>query len=331
MPSQEQPPRLEPALRAVLEAFLNFVAAEKARSPHTVRAYEADILSLLAFAQSQGCAGLQQIGLKELRWWLAEQNARGLARSTMARRVAAARTFFAWAIREELIQANPALRLAAPKRQKTLPGVLHQDQVHRLLDVAGTAATGSSPRTAAPGTLTRADETAPPSPVEQRDRAMLELLYGSGLRVGELTALDIDDCDFDRRTVRVLGKGNKERTVPFGLPAAQALTIWLQTGRAALLTPASGAAVFLGARGGRIDQRQVRSVVERALAGLGDTRASGPHALRHTMATHLLDGGADLRAVQEMLGHASLATTQIYTHVSVERLRSSYQQAHPRA
>ena len=164
-----------------------------------------------------------------------------------------------------------------------------------------------------------------------RNRAMLELLYATGVRVGELAGLDIDDLDPDRRTLRVLGKGNKERTVPYGLPAALAVDDWLRRGRPALVAADSGPALFLGARGKRVDQRQVRSVVKGLLDRLGDTSATGPHALRHSAATHLLDGGADLRAVQEILGHSSLATTQIYTHVSVDRLRQSYQQAHPRA
>lgn len=160
---------------------------------------------------------------------------------------------------------------------------------------------------------------------------MVELLYATGIRVGELTGLDVDDVDPDRRTLRVLGKGNKERTVPFGVPAAVALDDWLRRGRPALVVSLSGPALFLGQRGKRVDPRQVRSVVGNLLEALGDTAATGPHALRHSAATHLLDGGADLRAVQEILGHSSLATTQIYTHVSVERLRNSYRQAHPRA
>jgi integrase/recombinase XerC len=160
---------------------------------------------------------------------------------------------------------------------------------------------------------------------------MVELLYATGVRVGELAGLDVDDLDPDRRTLRVLGKGNKERTVPYGLPAALAVDDWLRRGRGKLAAADSGPALFLGARGRRVDQRQVRSVVKGLFEALGDTSATGPHSLRHTAATHLLDGGADLRAVQEILGHSSLATTQIYTHVSVDRLRKSYQQAHPRA
>ena len=254
-------------------------------------------------------AGLE---LGTLRRWLGSQSEGGMSRATLARRSATARAFTAWAVREELITADPALRLKAPKREKSLPGVLHQQQVLRLVEGAESAA-------------------AEGGPLPLRDRAMVELLYATGIRVGELAGLDVDDLDPDRRTLRVLGKGNKERTVPYGLPAALAVDDWLRRGRPALATDTSGPALFLGARGKRVDQRQVRSVVHDLLEALGDTAATGPHALRHSAATHLLDGGADLRAVQEILGHSSLATTQIYTHVSVERLRQSYQQAHPRA
>jgi integrase/recombinase XerC len=215
-------------------------------------------------------------------------------------------------LREERIAVDPALRLKAPKRERSLPGVLQSSQLTRLL--------GQLEHSAADG-----------EPLAVRNRAIVELLYATGVRVGELAGLDIDDLDPDRRTLRVLGKGNKERTVPYGVPAAVAVDDWLRRGRPLLARENSGPALFLGARGRRVDQRQVRELVNRLLEALGDTSASGPHALRHSAATHLLDGGADLRAVQEILGHSSLATTQIYTHVSVDRLRKSYQQAHPRA
>jgi integrase/recombinase XerC len=160
---------------------------------------------------------------------------------------------------------------------------------------------------------------------------MLELLYASGIRVGELVALDVDDVDRERNLVRVLGKGRKERSVPFGHPAARALDRWLSVGRPGLVTEGAGAALFLGARGRRIDPRAVRTLVHQRIAEVPGAPDIGPHGLRHTAATHLLEGGADLRAVQEMLGHASLATTQLYTHVTSDRLRRAYQQAHPRA
>ncbi|MFK0001120.1 tyrosine recombinase XerC [Paenarthrobacter sp. NPDC090520] len=292
--------------------FERYLRAERARSGHTVRAYLSDVDSLLGFAASEGVAELPQLELGTLRRWLGAQSESGLARTTLARRAATARSFTKWALREELIAKDPALRLQAPKRAKTLPGVLQEQQVTRMVSDLGEAAVQGGP-------------------MAVRNRAMVELLYATGVRVGELVGLDIDDVDPDRRTLRVLGKGNKERTVPFGVPAAVALDDWLRKGRPEVVTSGSGPALFLGVRGNRVDPRQVRSVVGALLKALGDTSATGPHALRHSAATHLLDGGADLRAVQEILGHSSLATTQIYTHVSVDRLRKSYQQAHPRA
>lgn len=305
-------PTVPAALASAVLAFGRYLEAERGRSTHTIRAYLSDVTSLLAYAASEGVTTPAELELGTLRRWLGLQSESGLSRATLARRAATARAFTGWAVREELITADPALRLKAPKRDQTLPGVLQQQQVRRLVDDAESAAGAGEP-------------------ADLRNRAMLELLYATGIRVGELAGLDVDDLDPDRRTLKVLGKGNKERTVPYGVPAAVAVDDWLRRGRPALVVPASGPALFLGVRGRRVDQRQVRSVIHGMLAALGDTSATGPHALRHSAATHLLDGGADLRAVQEILGHSSLATTQIYTHVSVERLRESYQQAHPRA
>ncbi len=300
------------AFEQALAGFGRYLEAERARSGHTLRAYLSDLRSLLEYAASEGAANLSDLELGTLRRWLGAQSQAGMSRSTLARRSATARSFTTWAMREELIDTDPALRLRAPKAEKSLPGVLQSQQLMRLL--------GSLEEFAVDG-----------SALPLRNRAMVELLYATGLRVGELAGLDVDDLNADRRTLRVIGKGNKERTVPYGVPAAVAVDDWLRRGRPALATGHSGAALFLGARGNRVDQRQVRSVVKALFEALGDTSATGPHALRHSAATHLLDGGADLRAVQEILGHSSLATTQIYTHVSVERLRRSYQQAHPRA
>ncbi|MGY2746109.1 tyrosine recombinase XerC [Arthrobacter sp. UYCu723] len=305
-------PQIPAALATAADGFSRYLVAERGCSIHTVRAYVSDVGSLLAHAASEGVEDLAGLELGTLRRWLGAQSEAGMSRATLGRRSATARAFTAWAVREELIETDPALRLRAPKRENSLPGVLHQGQVLRLVEGAESAA-------------------AEGGPMPLRNRAMVELLYATGVRVGELAGLDVDDLDPDRRTLRVLGKGNKERTVPYGLPAALAVDDWLRRGRPALATGASGPALFLGARGKRVDQRQVRSVVHDLLGALGDTAATGPHALRHSAATHLLDGGADLRAVQEILGHSSLATTQIYTHVSVDRLRKSYQQAHPRA
>ncbi|GAA1107361.1 tyrosine recombinase XerC [Arthrobacter flavus] len=304
--------QLPEPFQSIVARYQGYLSAERNRSVHTVRAYLTDIGGLLRFAQESGVTGLEELTLADLRSWLGSMDAQGQARSTIARRAATVRSFLAWAVREELIETNPALRLRAPKQEKTLPGVLSSKQLNGIFETLRAAATDGDP-------------------IALRDTALVEVLYGTGIRVGELVGLDSDHLDVDRRTLRVVGKGNKERTVPYGVPAAHALDDWLRRGRPRLVTAASGYALFLGRRGGRMDQRQARSTVERLFAGVEGTSATGPHALRHSTATHLLDGGADLRAVQEILGHSSLATTQIYTHVSVDRLRSSYEQAHPRA
>lgn len=295
-----------------VEAFARHLGAVRGQSEHTQRAYLGDLRHLMAFVRDRGINDLSDVKLADLRSWLAHQSENGAARSTIARRAASARAFLRWASRTGVIATDPSLRLVAPQRLKTLPGVLKQDEASALLDVAAIAAD---------------DEDA----LHLRDRAILELLYASGIRVGELVGLDIDDVDFGSNVVRVMGKGAKERTVPFGGPAAIALQGWLRLGRGQVVAAGSGPALFLGRRGGRVDPRQVRTAVHQMLRHVPGAPDMGPHGLRHSAATHLLEGGADLRAVQEMLGHASLATTQIYTHVSVERLRRSYLQAHPRA
>ncbi|WP_104178862.1 tyrosine recombinase XerC [Arthrobacter sp. B0490] len=300
------------ALDAAAEGFEQYLTRERNRSPHTVRAYRKDLQLFFAHAGRSGVSALDRLELRHFRAWLGELDAAGLSRATIARRAASVRAFMDWAVREELIQANPALRLRSPKRTRSLPAVLSRPQTGALFEDLE-------------------DRMLEGDPHELQRRAMVEVLYGTGVRVGELVGLDVDDIDTERRTLLVLGKGSKERTVPYGVPAAHAIDDWLRRGRPRWLTEKSGPALFLGRRGGRIDQRAVRTQVREALEALGDTAARGPHALRHTAATHLLDGGADLRAVQELLGHSSLATTQLYTHVSVDRLRRSYEQAHPRA
>ncbi|MEP6798474.1 MAG: tyrosine recombinase XerC [Lapillicoccus sp.] len=297
--------------------FESYLRAERGRSVHTCRAYVSDVMGLLDFAtgrrglDGRGAVRVEDLRLGDLRAWLSELSQAGAARATIARRAAAARTFLQWATRTGRIPTDPSLRLVAPKRGATLPGVLRQSEAAQLLDVAAVAADDDDP-------------------LHVRNRAVLELLYASGIRVGELVALDVDALDLASDVVRVMGKGAKERTVPFGIPARVALQAWLGC-RLRLATPASGPALFLGRRGRRVDPRQVREVVHSLLAHVPTAPDLGPHGLRHSAATHLLEGGADLRMVQELLGHASLATTQIYTHVSVDRLRRSYQQAHPRA
>ncbi len=295
-----------------VEDFAAHLAHERDRSEHTIRAYVSDTRACLRWCATDGSAGLDEVTLAQLRAWLGVLAAGGAARSTLSRRSAAVRTFFAWALRTGLVETDPALRLASPKRQRSLPDVLTREGAAAVLDVAAVAAD---------------DE----DPIHLRNRAVLELLYATGIRVSELTGLDVDDVDRDRHVVRVLGKGRKERIVPFGAPADEALGAWLETGRPPVVTSASGPALFLGRRGRRVDPRQIREVVHALLAHVPDAPDLGPHGLRHSAATHLLEGGADLRMVQELLGHESLATTQIYTHVSLDRLRSSYEQAHPRA
>lgn len=254
---------------------------------------------------------LAGLTIRSLRGWLGTMRGDGLAQTTLARRAAAARTFTAWAHRRGLLENDPGGLLGTPKAQRRLPAVLKQGEARRLLDVAAAADDGD--------------------PVACRDRAVLELLYATGIRVGELVALDLDDVDDERRVVRVLGKGGKQRSVPFGAPAAAALEEYRRRGRPALAREDSGAALFLGVRGRRLDPRSVRRIVHTRLTDVPEAPRVGPHGLRHSAATHLLEGGADLRSVQELLGHASLATTQIYTHVTTDRLRAVYRQAHPRA
>lgn len=277
-----------------------------------MRAYLGDVTAMSTALAEAGVQGLDDISLADLRTWLGSLSSSGAAASTIARRSAAARTFLRWGKQTGRIAQDPSLRLGAPRRGRHLPGVLKKSEAGSLMELAAVAADDDDP-------------------IHVRNRAMLELLYASGMRVGELTGLDVDDLDQRRRVARVLGKGAKERTVPFGAPAAEALRVWLEQARPRLATAESGPALFLGRRGRRVNQRQVRTVVHDLLSHLPEAADLGPHGLRHSAATHLLEGGADLRTVQELLGHASLATTQVYTHVSVDRLRAAYRQAHPRA
>jgi integrase/recombinase XerC len=297
----------------VLDAFAEHLRLQRNRSPHTVRAYLGDVRSLLAYLRrtSPGAAP-SALDLSALRSWLAELAAAGAARSALARRACAARTFTAWLARTGRLPEDPGVRLAVPKPHPTLPPVLRVDQAREMLAAAESG-------------------SAEGEPIALRDRLILELLYATGIRVGELCGLDLDDVDRERMLLRVTGKGDKQRSAPYGSPAAETLRIWLELGRPALVGPDSGAALLLGRRGRRLDQRQARTVVRESTAAVPGAPSLAPHGLRHTAATHLLDGGADLRVVQELLGHADLATTQIYTHVSIARLRAAHTQAHPRA
>ena len=289
-------------------------------SAHTVRAYVGDVRSLLDHASHCGVSGPAELDAQILRSWLAVQHAAGASRATLARRGAAARSFTAFAHRRGWLASDPAAVLGTPKVRRSLPDVLRKAEIAAVL--ASCQADIEQPPP---------DRTPEEAAVALRDSAVLELLYATGIRVSELCGLDVGALDLGRRTVRVLGKGAKERTVPVGVPAVRAVTAWERSGRPVLARSGSGAALFLGVRGGRLDPRTARRLVHERLRTAGAAQDTGPHGLRHTAATHLLEGGADLRSVQEMLGHSSLATTQIYTHVSVDRLKSSYRQAHPRA
>ena len=297
----------------ILKAFNHHLTSERDLSAHTVRAYIGDLESLLAHLETLKVDEIAQLELNHLRSWLANQQIKGGARTSLSRRITSIRLFTKWAVKNNYLAKDVGTTLATPKGHRVLPDVLEIDEAKTAMDSLATRATEEQ------------------TPLSLRDVAIVEMLYATGARVGELCGLDLNDIDYDRQTIRVLGKGNKERTIPFGNQALRALTSWLKQGRDQIAQSQSGDAVFIGARGKRINQRTVRTVVYEALSAIEGIERMGPHALRHSAATHLLEGGADLRTVQEILGHASLATTQIYTHVSTERLQKAFKQAHPRA
>ena len=294
-------------------AFERYLQAERNLSVHTIRAYLGDLDSFFEHLERLDVTDIASLELSHIRSWLANQQVKGGARTTLSRRATSIRLFTKWATKKSYLIKDVGATLATPKGARTLPEVLTVADALLAMD-AMAARVGEED-----------------APISKRDAAMLEILYASGARVSELCGLDLEDIDYARQTIRVLGKGNKERTIPIGNPAMRALETWLKNGRDSLAGAKSERAVFLGARGKRIDQRTVRTMVYHALAALEGVEKMGPHALRHSAATHLLEGGADLRTVQEILGHASLATTQIYTHVSTERLQKAFKQAHPRA
>jgi integrase/recombinase XerC len=298
---------------AVREAFERHLEAERNLSAHTIRAYLGDLDSFFEHLEKLDSTDFSKLELSHIRSWLANQRVKGGARTTLSRRAVSIRLFTKWATKKGYLAKDVGATLATPKGARTLPDVLNVADAGLAMDALATRV---------------AEED---GPLSKRDCAMVEVLYASGARVSELCGLDLQDIDYERNTIRVIGKGNKERTIPLGNPAMRALDAWLKEGRPSLAGEKSDRAVFLGARGKRIDQRTVRTVVYQALEALEGAVKLGPHALRHSAATHLLEGGADLRTVQEILGHASLATTQIYTHVSTERLQKAFKQAHPRA
>lgn len=291
--------------------FADFLQSARGYSKHTVKAYESDVLELVAWLDKQQKSSISDLDIELIRDWLYEIDQNGLAKTTLARKSAAIRSFSTWLLKTQQTTTDIAARLKSPKTARTLPKVVSRETLSDIFQKLEAAAN-------------------PENPNGIRDLLSVELLYASGCRVSELVGLNLEDVDYSRNILRVMGKGAKQRMVPFGMPARQALDVWIRTGRNQLANEKSGQALLVNSRGQRLGVRQVYALVASLLEGT-PTGVAGPHALRHSAATHLLDGGADLRAVQELLGHSSLGTTQIYTHVSVERLKSGYQKAHPRA
>lgn len=296
---------------ALITEFGVYLEARQGFSEHTVRAYLSDLRQVRDFARSEQVDSMLEADLPLLRAWLADLADQGKARSTLARKGTSARTFYAWAKKSQKLDVDPAERLVTPQPHNKLPRVLSEQAVKQMLDFAARQAQAHDPQ-------------------EVRIWAVTELIYATGMRVGEVVGLNIGDVNMADHTVLVTGKGNKQRMVPFGQPARKALDAWLGSARTVLAGPDSRDALFLGNGTKRWDQRDLRERLHKlaALAGVPDI---SPHDLRHSAATHLLTGGADLRSVQELLGHNSLATTQRYTHVTPERLRSAFAGAHPRA
>jgi integrase/recombinase XerC len=291
--------------------FADYLQSARGYSLNTVKAYETDVLDLISFLAKRNVSKTVELELDQIRDWLYEADQRGLTKTTLARKSAAIRSFSAWLKKTEQIENDFAQRLKSPKASRSLPKVVSRETLSGIFDLLSAQASAENPN-------------------GLRDLLAIELLYASGCRVSELVGLNLEDVDYSRNILRVMGKGSKQRMVPFGGPAREALDDWIRTGRPQLESDKSGQALMINSRGQRVGVRQVYALVAGLLEGT-PTGVAGPHALRHSAATHLLDGGADLRAVQELLGHASLGTTQIYTHVSVERLRDGYKKAHPRA
>jgi integrase/recombinase XerC len=386
MPPPDDAQPLPQGLGQALAAFERHLTAERGLSRHTVRAYVGDVTALLQHVSQTGGTELGQVDIQVLRSWLAAQHAAGQAKTSVARRAAAARAFTAFAHARGELRDDPGRLLGTPRTGRHLPQVLAREQMSAVLAPARSTPAGTAGPAGPADRGGRGDQGGPASAdgdaglapqegaVARRDTAIMELLYATGIRVSELCGLDLGDLDEERHTIRVMGKGGKERIVPVGIPAVRAVRAWLAGGRGTLASertaPAGtiaagtasagaasagtaarrgptlteqaaaqyqgsrppGAPMFLGARGRRLDPRTARRVVHQQIAAAASrVPDTGPHGIRHTAATHLLEGGADLRSVQEILGHASLATTQIYTHVSVERLLAAFRQAHPRA
>lgn len=299
------------SVESAIAGFGDFLDAGRGYSANTVKAYLSDVNDLALYLKTHAVDDVEDLNLEHLRDWLWQATQQGLTKTTIARKSAAVRSFTAWALKNNISNSDPGLRLRSPKASRTLPKVVSRESLAMVFDALTAKAT-------------------PDNPQGVRDLVTVELLYASGARVSELVGLDLESIDYSRNIMRVMGKGSKERMIPFGQPARDALDLWIKTARPMLASEGSGRALLLNSRGQRIGVRQVYGLVAKLLEAT-PTGAAGPHSIRHSAATHLLDGGADLRAVQELLGHASLGTTQIYTHVSIERLRDGYKNAHPRA
>jgi len=296
---------------ALITQYQEHLALVRNLSDNSIKGYVTDLESFLKHMEKLGIVEFNQLEIEHIRSWLANLQTTGVARATLTRRIVSIRAFTNWAAASGWLNSDLGANLAIPKPHKTLPEVLNVDEAATVLKSLEVKAIEE------------------PTPINLRDLALVEVLYGTGIRVSELCGLNLEDVDRTRNTLNVYGKGDKQRVVPIGIPAMKSIDNYISNARSELINDNSAQALFLGSRGKRIDQRTVREVVYEAMKSVG--AKMGPHGLRHSTAGHLLEGGADLRTVQEILGHASLATTQIYTHVSPERLQSAYKQAHPRA
>ncbi len=295
-------------MQEIFNRYINYLELERNASPYTVRNYTTDLMSFFQFLKAKGIGSLKEVDKHVLRDYLAHLMEQGFVKTSIARKLSAIRSFYRYLEREEILTANPVQKTSSPKLDRRLPSFLSIDEMTRLLEAPDSA-----------------------TPQGQRDRALLELLYAAGLRVSELAKLNLEQVNLDTREIRVWGKGSKERMVLMGEPAASALVIYLNQGRTKLIGKKRTSALFLNRYGARLTERSVQNILQEHanIAGIG--KRVHPHMLRHTFATHLLDGGADLRVVQELLGHASLSSTQIYTHVSKSQAKKVYLSAHPLA
>jgi len=295
-------------MQEVFNSYINYLEVERNASPYTVRNYTTDLMGFFDFLRHKKISSLKEVDRNVLRGYLSHLMEQGLVRGSIARKLSAIRSFYRYLEREEILTANPVQETSSPKLDRRLPAFLTTDKIVRLLEAPDRA-----------------------TPQGQRDHAILELLYATGLRVSELVSLNLEQVNLNTREIRVWGKGSKERIVLMGEPAASALTAYLNQGRPELLGKKKTRALFLNRYGGRLTQRSVQSSLQKYASMTGIGKRVHPHMLRHTFATHLLDGGADLRVVQELLGHASLSSTQIYTHVSKSQAKKVYLSAHPMA